>query len=151
MVSLNYTLLIQMVSFIVLVILMNKILFSPILKIMQERNDKLNNTLQEAESLSSRAEELLEEYNKKMLKAKQQALQVVNDARANALEDQRKAIAKAKEEAEKKLDELKKRIEVESKTASENLERFAQALSILIAEKILGRAIESKEASKWQR
>lgn len=149
MINLNYTLLIQMVGFIILVILMNKILFKPILKVIDERRGGIDGALKDANSLVQKAEGLMEEYNRKVLEARQRAVQLISEGRLSATDDQKRAVAQAREEADIALQELRKRIEEERGIASKSLERFAQAFSIVIVERILGRAVESKESARW--
>ncbi len=150
MVNLDYTLFIQMVNFIVLVILMNFLIFKPILKILDERRGNIDGAMAEARRLMEEAERLMEEYNKKVLEVRQQALQIVNEGRVQAVEEQRKALAKAREEAEAQIKTLRERIEHEQEEASTALKRMVQALSISIAERLLGRAIGAKEDAKWE-
>lgn len=147
--SLDYTLLIQMVNFIVLVVLLNALIFKPILKVFDERKAKVEGVMDEARRLSEEAERLMEEYERKISEARQQALQLVNEGRIQAMEDQKEALAKVREEAEAQLKQLKERIDKEKGEASRVLERFAQVLSISIAERLLGRPLDSKERAKW--
>ncbi len=149
MISLNHTLLIQMLNFIVLIILLNAIIFKPILRILDERKEKVEGTLNEARLLTEKAEELMAEYERKMAEARQQALQMVNEGRLQAIEEQRGILARAKEEAEEQLTKLKENIEREKEEASGALERFAQVLSISIAERLLERPLDKGERMKW--
>jgi len=149
-VNLDYTLFIQMVNFIVLVILLNAVIFKPILKLFDERNEKVEGAMDEALRLSEEAEKLMEEYERKISEARQQALQLVNEGRLQAVDSQKKALAKVRGEAEGQLKQLKERVDKEKGEASRVLERFAQVLSISIAECLLGRPLDSRERTKWE-
>ncbi len=148
--NLDYTLFIQMVNFIVLVILLNAVIFKPILKLFDERNEKVKGAVDEALRLSEEAEKLMEEYERKISEARQQALQLVNEGRLQAVDSQKKALAKVRGEAEGQLKQLKERVDKEKGEASRVLERFAQVLSISIAECLLGRPLDSRERTKWE-
>jgi F-type H+-transporting ATPase subunit b len=150
MVNLDYTLFIQMVNFIVLVILLNAVIFKPILKLFDERNEKVEGAVDEARRLSEEAEKLMEEYERKISEARQQALQLVNEGRLQAVDSQKKALAKVRGEAEGQLKQLKERVDKEKGEASRVLERFAQVLSISIAECLLGRPLDSRERTRWE-
>ncbi len=148
--NLDYTLFIQMVNFIVLVVLFNALILKPILNIFDERKGKVEGAMDEARRLTEEAERLMKEYEEKIAEARQQALRLVNEGRLQAVEGQKEALAKAREDAEGQLKQIKERIERERGEASMVLERFAQVLSISIAERLLGRPLDSKERGKWE-
>ena len=149
MVSLNYSLIFQMVNFIVLIFLLNFIIFKPILRIIDERREKTDGALAEARRLMDEAEALLKEYNEKVSGAKQKAVGVINEGRTKAIEEQRVALADARSKAEENLRLLEERIDKEKREAAQKLGDFAKVFSIHIAEKLLGRPLEGEERVKW--
>ncbi len=54
MIDLNYTMLIQMVNFLVLIFILNLLLYKPITKIIDERNKKIEDSKSEVESLDEK-------------------------------------------------------------------------------------------------
>ncbi|BAT71673.1 F-type H+-transporting ATPase subunit b [Thermosulfidibacter takaii ABI70S6] len=144
MVELNYTILIQMVIFIALVLTLNKLLYQPIFKIMDERQKVVEGSLEEAKRLSQETERMLSEYESKLIEARQKAVQVVNQAKIQAQEEQKEALTRARKEFEQSLAELRSRLEEEKQQAREKLRQMVNYLAILISEKILGRKLEER-------
>ena len=149
MVNLDYSLLLQVVNFIILIFLLNFIVFRPILRIIDERKEKTEGTLADARRLMDEAEALLSEYNEKVSDAQQRAVGIINEGRAKAIEEQRVALADAKKKAEEHLRLLEERIGKERKEAAQKLSSFAKIFSINIAEKLLDRPLGSGERVKW--
>ncbi len=144
MINLNYTILIEMVIFVTLVVVMNKLFYKPIFDILDRRRELIDGNKRQAEELSKKAEALLSEYEKKLLEARQKAVALVNEARQAAQEEQKEAIAKARAEMEKALAELKKQLEKEKEEARKVLRQTANLLAVLIAEKLVGRKFEEE-------
>ncbi len=144
MINLNYTILIQMIIFIALVIIMNKIFYQPIFQVLDERKNLIDGNRKQAEELTQKTEALLSEYEKKLVEARQKAVAMVNEARMMAQEEQKEAIVKARAEMERSLAELKAQLEKEKEEARKVLRQTANLLAVLIAEKLVGRRFEEE-------
>ncbi len=144
MIELNYTILIQMVIFIALVLILNKVLYQPIFRILDERKRLVEGGLEEAKSLSEEAQKMLQEYEAKLIEARQNAVKIVNEAKIAAQEEQKKALAEARKEFEESLAKLREQLEKEKEEARKKLHQTVNYLAILIAEKMLGRKLEDR-------
>ncbi len=144
MVSLNYTILIQMAIFIALVLVMNKVLYQPFFRLMDERKRAVDGNLEEAKRLNQEAEKLLSQYEERLVEARQKAIRMVNEAKVRAVEEQREALAEVRREFEQTLTQLKAQLEREKEEARKKLRDTASFLAVLIAEKILGRRLEER-------
>ncbi|MBW2324509.1 MAG: ATP synthase F0 subunit B [Deltaproteobacteria bacterium] len=60
MISINATLIVQIINFLVLIWILNRILFRPIFKIVEERKSVIQSSRAEIERLKSEAEERLQ-------------------------------------------------------------------------------------------
>ncbi len=144
MIELNYTILIQMVIFIALVLTLNKILYQPVFRLMDERKRLIDGNLEEARKLNQEAEKLLEDYERKLVEARQQAVKIVNEAKAKAQEEQKEALAQVRKEFEETFAQLRDRLEKEKEEARKKLRQTVGVLAVLISEKILGRRLEER-------
>ncbi|HKL25311.1 MAG TPA: hypothetical protein VJ910_03695 [Desulfuromonadales bacterium] len=111
-----FTVAAQIVNFLILVYLLKRFLYEPILRHMQEREEKIKGRLQEAAEKEATAEEKIETYR----------------AKEEALEDERAAkLRKAEEEAEQRQKELLNEAREEAEDARrrwlEALEREKQS------------------------
>lgn len=70
MIEFNATLIVAMLSFVVFMIIMNAIFYRPILNIIRKREDYIDANYKEAKDKSKKAQEIMDEYNSKLLNAK---------------------------------------------------------------------------------
>lgn len=134
----NATFLATIVTFIVFVVLMNKILYAPILSIMEERKKFIDSNYKSAENNSQKAQELITEKEGLLLNAKDTAKDKYNDAldkfKSQKTELVNNAQVSAKEELEKSEADLA-RLSDEVKDA---LKGSMTDLANEIVEKVIG-------------
>ena len=98
----NGTFLASIISFIVFVFLMNKILYAPILNIIEERRNFINGNLNEAEQNNAKAASISEEKDKMLVSAKDTArakyVETLDEFKTQRSEIISEAQDKAKEE-----------------------------------------------------
>lgn len=141
MITMDKTLFIQMVNIIILMFLLNKVLYKPVLAVLRERANKLRGTQEEIEKFDRDARLRQEEVDKKMAQASAKAKAALDSARAeaSAAGNEKLAAIKAEVDAdkEKKMAELKSQVDAADKSLKDGLEGFASAM----AGKILGRSL----------
>jgi F-type H+-transporting ATPase subunit b len=142
-VSINATLLIQIVAFVLLIWFVNKVLWGPISKLMEERQKRIADGLSAAEK-GKRELEMAEKRAKEVLKdAKEQAQNIIGQAekRANEIVDDAKV--KAQEEAERIRTGAQAELAQEVAAAREQLRSEVAQLAIAGAGQILAREIDA--------
>lgn len=141
MVTMDITLLFQIVNAFVLMFLLNGIIYKPILNILKERASKLQAMRDDVTKYEDNARRRQEEVDKKMAKASGQAKAALDTARAGAKaagEEKLTAIkAEADTEKEKQLADVKTQVQAARKELEAGLDGFALAM----AGKILGRSL----------
>ena len=141
MITMDITLIIQMVNIIILMFLLNKVLYKPVLGILRERSKKMKGMQEEIEKFDKDARLRQEEVDQKMALASGKAKEALDSARAEAAAagNEKLAAIKAEVEAEKekKMAELKSQVDSAGKSLQENLDAFAADM----AGKILGRSL----------
>jgi len=73
MVELNYTVWVQMANFLVLILLLNFLLYKPVLKIIEKRNKKIEESNDEVTSLDETIERKMAEYEGEIRHARAEA------------------------------------------------------------------------------
>lgn len=140
MITIDITLVIQMVNIFVLMFLLNAIIYKPVRKILRDRANKLQGMQDVVAKLQDNARRRQEEVDKKMALASGKAKAAIDSARAGAQAagDEKLAAIKAEADAEKntQLAEVKVQIVTAGKELQANLDGFATAM----ASKILGRS-----------
>ncbi len=141
MITMDKTLFIQIINIIILMFLLNKVLYKPVLGILRERSKKMKGTQDEIERFEKNARLRQEEVDKKLAQASGKAKAALDSARAEAAAAGNEKLSAIKAEAEadkeKKMAELKNQVDTAGKNLQENLEGFASDM----AGKILGRSL----------
>jgi F-type H+-transporting ATPase subunit b len=140
-IEINYTLLVQLVNFIVFVFILNALLYKPILAKLREREAKIRGDREQADELIKRAEESEEQHQKALAAARQTAGQEKAVLLAEAKKTEAGILDKARNEAAAIVDNMKKAIEAEAAQARSALQKEMTPLARSIAQKILGRSV----------
>lgn len=141
MIDIDKTLLIQIINFLVLLIALNFILFKPIRKVMQEREQGISAAFGDAKAAQDRMQGLMESYNTSLAEAKQKATTSYNTMYQQGLDAQRDMIAAERAKAGEALDKARAEIAAASTAARADLRKEAERLSQEITAKMLGRAV----------
>lgn len=142
MVSLDYTTLIQMANFVLLIFILNALLYKPILSVIERRRSQMEQSEEEVKRLREDVEKKLAEYEEKVRLAKIDAMEQRN-AIVREGADQAKHITDAvRAEIPALLEQFSARMSREVEAARAVLRSQSQKISLEIAEKVLGRSIQ---------
>ena len=143
-ISIDFTVVAMILSFLLLVWLISKYAWKPLMKMMEDRRNFIETSLANAEKERQQAELIRQEYKEEMLKARQEAQEVISRA-TKVAEDQAAEIqAQARHEAEKlKTDALAQIAQERDKAVAEVKAQVAD-LSIAVAEKIIRQKLDVK-------
>ncbi|QAT43887.1 F0F1 ATP synthase subunit B [Aminipila luticellarii] len=151
------------VNFLILVTVLAKFLYKPFIEMLENRKQTIQDSFDHAADTNRRADEKMDEYNKRISNVEQEGREIIKNAKAKA-EVQASDIIN---EANAKAAELKLRAEseVERQKAKALAEMKSQvaAMALLAAEKILEKdlelegqehlidsIVEQVGAAKWQ-
>lgn len=141
MIELNFTFFIQVMNFLLLMVILNKILYKPILKILNERDARVGGGQQAARKFIEDGQDLLKSYNQKLYNAKVEAMNTKNAARGAASEQANVIIDGARRQAEQIMDEMQQEMTKEMGQAKKELEPELGVMAATIAQQILGRKV----------
>ncbi|NLI89417.1 MAG: F0F1 ATP synthase subunit B [Epulopiscium sp.] len=96
-------------QFFLIVLILTKLLFKPVSKFLNDRQEGIANQIEDAKSQNIKAEELRKEYQAKLAKIEAEATDILRDARTKAKQNEQEIISQARAEAE----EIRKRAQVE--------------------------------------
>lgn len=141
-ISFDYTVIAMILSFLLLVWLLAKFAWGPLMKMMETRRTNVENMLSQAEQDRQQAEQIKREYQEEMRKARQEAQEVI--ANATKLSETRAAeiLAAASEEADKVKKSALVDIERERDKAVADVKAQVADLSVLVAEKIIRQKLD---------
>lgn len=141
LINLNVTLVLQLVNFLILMYLLNRILFRPMMRVLEERRERTDGRRQEAEQMDAEAEGVLAAYQKRIQDARTEADRVRADLVRQGEVERQQLLDAAAGEAEKTRAEIRTRVRTEAEDARRTLQDEVQRLAADAAERILGRAV----------
>lgn len=111
--------LLQLVNFVILFAVLSKFVYKPVLKILDERANKINDGLKAAEKSLHDQIKMEETKQKELIKAQREAAEILEEAQKKAEKLSKDLIEQAKTEAKKAVSDEEKqllmRLEVEEK------------------------------------
>ncbi len=141
MINLNATLIIQLVNFLLLMFLLNRILFRPMLRILEERHQRTEGRRKQAEQIDAEAEAIWAQYTQRIQEAKAEADRIRSEIIRKAEAERQRLLADAAAESESRLNQIRAKIRAEADEARKALEAEARALAAGVAERLLGRKV----------
>ena len=117
MVNVNATFIAQILNFLFLVFVLAKFAYKPLMKMMEERKNKIAGDLANAEKAKEDAEGIKAEYAAKLAAARQEAQEIVENARRTAQAAHDKIMAETKAEQEQAIASAKDAITREKQQA----------------------------------
>lgn len=137
MVELNGTLLISILNFIILVAVLAHFCYKPVLKVMDDRRNKIRNDLDSAARSNAEAARLKSDMEEELANARIAAQGIVDKAVKEAKVQAQAQIDEAHTAIEREKVQAAKQIERERKDALEDLKTQVAVLSCDIASKII--------------
>ena len=141
MISIDITVFIHIINMIVLMIFLNRMLYKPVLEILDERKqakDKLEGTVEDFERRSQTRQRDVE---RKMRAASAKAKKALDEARSKALAEGDNALAIIRKEAEVEKEQQLAEITSSLAAARQELLGDVEAVAQEMAAKILGRSL----------
>lgn len=145
MVNFNATLIAQILNFLVLVFVLAKFAYKPLMNVMEERKNKIASDLEAADKAKGEAEAVKAEYASKLAEAKQEAQVIIENARKSAQAAHDKIMADTKAEQEQVIASAKETIALEKKKAMGDIRAQVINLSLVAASKIVEQKLGSEE------
>ena len=137
------------VVFLVLLVVLHKFVWKPILSGVAERERKLKESLSKADEVATKAASVEAEQAKILADARAEAGRILSEQRDFAAKFRSQAESDAKASAEKILAQAKTEIEAAAQQAGTQLRRDAAELSLGVAEKILRRKLDGAEGKEY--
>ena len=147
----------------VLFYVLGRLLFKPVQKILEKRREMVQSTVEDARQNQQRAQELKDEYDRKLAAAMTERDQILQDAYKTAQEKERAVLEEARQEAARIRERSAREVALEQEKARDLLKRETVGLAAAIAEKFVREsisetdqkqlvedAIEEMEDAHWQ-
>jgi F-type H+-transporting ATPase subunit b len=125
------------VIFVILLALLWRLGYPSLLRMVEERERRIQKQLEDAERANAEAQRLLEEHKKQIAAARNEAQDILAKAKSVSQKERETLLAKAREEYDALLNRARKDIEAEKEKAIQALRREAVDLSIAAASRVI--------------
>jgi F-type H+-transporting ATPase subunit b len=134
-----------LVIFLIVVFVLGKFAWGPVLSLLQERERFIHQSLSQAKHDREQAEAQLKEYTAQLQAARTEAASIVADARRDAERLRTELRDKAKAEADALIKNAERQIQLETARAVQQIRHEAADLSVAIASKLIGRNLTKED------
>ena len=124
-----------------LTVVLDRLLFRPILRVTGQRAKHIESAEALAEAATAKAEAATAEFDAKTTAARAELYRQMDEMRRDATRHRTEMVAATKQEAEAAIAEASVRVKTEAAVARETLRREADALGAAVAERILGQQV----------
>ncbi len=138
----------QLIMFLILLALLKKFAWGPLMGIMQQREEHISNEIEEAEKSRVEAKQQLEEQRKLLKEARQEAQSLIEASKKQGEEQRLEIIETARAEAERLKDSAKQEIQTQKDQAVAALREQVASLSVLIASKVIEKELSAQDQQK---
>jgi F-type H+-transporting ATPase subunit b len=133
------------VCFLITLFVLRRYAFGPIQKAIDERRERIRQSLDEADRAREEARKLLEEHRKLIGSAKTDAEEILTEARRVAESNERRMRDELEADRQRRLEETRKQIEAETRRALEQIRLEVVDLSLLAATKVTGKSLDDAD------
>ena len=141
MIQINITLIIQIVNFLVLLLVLNALLYKPVIAKIREREARIRNDREKAAELDGQVQEQERRHQQELAIVRQKGAQEKNALTVEAKKKEAEILDKARAEASRIVEDMKASIRVEAEEVRKALTAEMTPLAQSISEKILGRPV----------
>lgn len=141
-------LLIQLFNFLILLFVLNKLMYKPILEMLEKRKKKIAEGLRLTTDLTEERQKLEEKKAQVTQVARKEAREILEEAKKDGKKAEAEIIAEARKEAEEVLNKAQKEIEARKQALEANMAKEVINLSLIVAEKVVGEVLDSEKERK---
>ena len=134
-----------LVIFALVVFVLGKFAWGPILNTLQARETFIREALETAKRDRDEAELRRKEYEDRLAQARAEATAIVDEGRRDALVTKQRIEEEAQREADKRLERAKREIQIATETATKELYQLSTRLATEMAGKVIGRELTPQD------
>jgi F-type H+-transporting ATPase subunit b len=133
------------ITFVVLLIVLRKIAWRPLLAALEQRESTIRNALDEAQRARQESEQLLAENRQILANANRESARILDQGREEAERLRTSITEQARTEAQRMIDEARREIGRERQLAVQELKQVAADLALVAAGKLLHTVVTEDE------
>ena len=137
-----------MITFGVLVLVLGRFAWKPILQALNEREEKIRSAIEQADKARAEAAQLLKQNEKNMARAELEYQKMMREAKALAEKMKEDIVGKARQQADQELKRANEEIQRNLVAAKQQLRSEVADLAVKAAEKILDETLDAQRHKK---
>jgi F-type H+-transporting ATPase subunit b len=130
------------IAFLILLVFMYRTVWPSVDKAFKDRRANIEGKLEEAERERQEADQLLEQYRRRLRDAEDETQRILEEARTNAERVRRELLAKAEADAGRELERARQAIRSERDQAIGQLRNEVGTLAIELATRVVGDSLD---------
>jgi F-type H+-transporting ATPase subunit b len=142
------TFLVTIINITILFFVLRALLFKPVTKFMEDRAKKVQDSLDQAEKERLQAKGLLQQYEDRLKRVEEEAMEIIRTAKETAKLEGDQIIAEAKAQADLLLDKGRRQLEAEQRAAMTVFQADAAALVIGASSRLIQRELNSDDSRR---
>ena len=145
MISIDYSLIIVILNFVLLLIVLNKILYKPIKKFLEERQQKIASDLDEAKASRLQADKLVEEKSDALKQSAEDIRKMKSAANSDAESKAKDIVMIAKDQEKRILQDTKDQLKTEKVKVIGDIEDELTEMVAELSSKFLSEKLDEKQ------
>ena len=138
----------QIINFIIIIFVLSKLLYKPILELLEKRKKEIVAGIELTEKLRIEEEKLESKRLKTLSVARGEAQAIISEAKKRAKDESDRILSQAAGEASSILEKGKTEITVLRKTMEKELRSYSVTLAVAMAKRLLESALPSSDKEK---
>ena len=149
MIEISFTMILQWINFGILLFFLSKVLYKPLLNVLDKRRAMVEGEIAEAKKKKDEAQEIFREYQSRLDDLKAEGRKIVEDARRQAVIEKDKILDSASAEAKLIIENSRLEIEAHTLEARDEIKRQVADLVVECASKVIEREVREEDHQKY--
>jgi F-type H+-transporting ATPase subunit b len=133
----------QIINFLILLWVLHKFAYGPVIKMLDNRTKKIEKGLKDAEESHKKLAEISEKEQVVLVEARKQAQEIIKKSEESASLQAQEILASAKDQTQRMLETAQKQIEQEKAKILAEVKTEVAGLVMMATEKIIGEKMDS--------
>jgi F-type H+-transporting ATPase subunit b len=133
------------VCFLLTLFVLRRYAFGPIQNMLDERRERIQRSIEEAEHARTEARKLLEEHRSLIGQARGQAEEILAEARKVAEAQRQRVKEETEADRQRRLEETRRQIEAETQRAIVQIRAEVAELTLMAATKVTGKVLDDAD------
>jgi F-type H+-transporting ATPase subunit b len=131
------------VAFLITLYVLKRWAFGPIQKTIDERRERIHQSIAEADHAREEARKLLEEHKALIAQARQEAEKIRQEVRADAESMRERVREETEADRQRRLDETRRQIEAETARSLNTIRQEIAELTLIAVSKVTGKVLDA--------